>query len=500
MIKIKINDAQLLVLLAIAGVILFWAANGILLSPEAALDDAYITLHNAQLYLGQKQSSVFGEQSALVGSTSLIHTCLLVLLLIVGLPAEMALAFSSVIGGMLYLLGAAALINLQQLTRLQKIGFLFISFFMALVPYQLTNGLETGLAMAVVIWAIYAFEKGGNVKKFLLPLLLGAMPIIRPELIALAGLIFLILLYEAFKAGATYRQLFINAAMIVALALVALLPFLALSYIDSGTFFPNTINAKKYFFAEGCQTALQRSLLLLNSLSVFALPLFLMLFFIVYLKVTLLGRALLVFMLVFLGAYWINMPGSLIHNFGRYFYVLTPIIFYASLLYAREKDLKNNSHWLFKAVLIQLVFINLPALMFMVHQHKFFVEKNHKGTVEWLKKNTQTTDTILVHDVGYLGYALEDRRVIDIVGLKTREIADVHKNITWASCGKERGRAIAEIVKTYRPNYIVVFSWWDDDFNLTGNVKDVASMTMVKDLEGYDSGYFVYRLAYDQQP
>ncbi len=494
--KIIISDSQLLSFLAVAAIIIFWAANGILLSPDTALDDAYITLHNAQLYIGQKEFSAFGDQSSLVGSTSLVHTCMIALFLVIGISAETALALTNVLCAIIYMLAAASLIELQVLSRKQKLGFLFIAFAMAMAPYQLTNGLETGLAMAVVLWAIFAYEKGGNTKKFLLPLLLGLMPIIRPELVALAGLFFLLLMYECYQQDASVPSLAKQAVIILLLAVVSLSPFLFLAWLDSGTLFPNTINAKKYFFAEGCQGPIDRTLLLLKSLSVFVGPLLLINLFIPYLKSSRLGKVLMLFSGVFLGAYWINGPGTLVHNMGRYFYVLLPILFYAGLLYAKDKDLKNNKHWLFSAVLAQTV-LGLGIVTIMIHNHIWFVENYHKGTANWLAENSRTTDTILVHDVGYLGYMLSDRKVIDIVGLKTAEIANFHKRITWESCGKERGRAIAEIVQTYKPAYVAVFSWWDEDFELTKNIKDVANITLAKDLEGNPAGYFVYKITYD---
>lgn len=497
MIKLKFSDKQLLLFVAISLAIILWVSNGILLTPISVLDDAFITLSNAEILVGIRKTSVFVEQGIFTGSTSFLHTCMIAFMLLSGLEGEVVLALSSLLGCLFYLTGAVLLIDLFAIKRRYKFYCLLISFFMGVIPNQLTNGLETGLAMACVIWAIYLYLKDGQAKKWGLPILLGLMPLVRPELIALAGLIFLACLYEDYKAGKSITEIIKTALRIMLLGLLVSLPFLFVFYLDSGSLFLNTVWAKKYFFAEGCLGFIEKWRLFFWALVVFIGPLFLSVLFVPYLRKHILGLALLLFAIVLLSTYWMNAPGSLAHYSGRYCYLLVPIIFYAVLVYVNQFQFNSRKMLLFYGLLAQTLVLNVFFNGYMFQQRITFMKNNQRANASWLKENTQPGDVLLVHDVGYLGYVLSDRTVIDMVGLKTPDVVRFHQDITWASCGKNRGLAIAEIAKKYQADYVVVFSWWDDDFMLTSRLSDMASIELVK---GYNvltnGGYNIYKLSY----
>ncbi|NRB40992.1 MAG: hypothetical protein HRU20_21400 [Pseudomonadales bacterium] len=494
MLNIKINETQSLLIIAFLLVLAIWSALGIVFTPESAIDDAYITLQNAQLLVGDKSSYIFDQESALVGSTSIVHTIFIAAMIKLGAPAEMAMALSGFINAVLYMCGCALLIARQAIVYRDKLIFLFLSFGLAFAPAQLTNGLETGLAMAVVVFSIYAYESGGKLKRFLLPLLMGIMPLVRPELIALSGLLFLLLSYENFKQSHRLSQSLFNALLIGCLSLLALLPFLTILYLDSGSFLPNTVSAKKYFFAEGCQPFLQRSWTLLQSSPVFIVSFAASLFFLPHLTKQLFGRVLFSFVVVFIIAYWLNMPGAIEHYGARYCYILFPIIIYAGLLYCIKKKQQSKKPLLLYLVFVQTLFIGLPINALQYHTRLNSMATNFKPVVEWVVNHTPEGATIMVHDVGYMAYLIENRKIIDLVGLKTQAVAAFHKKTTWSSCGKDRAVAVRNVVQAYNPQYMVIHDTWDIVYQLTYLIPEITVMEEVFRTQKLDHGFKVYRL------
>jgi hypothetical protein len=57
---------------------------------------------------------------------------------------------------------------------------------------------------------------------------------------------------------------------------------------------------------------------------------------------------------------------------------------------------------------------------------------------------------IMAHDAGYPSYAGRFH-LVDLVGLKTPEAVEIHKQMTFPSVGRLRGDAVAAIAEKFHP-------------------------------------------------
>jgi hypothetical protein len=170
----EIGVASLVGVASLLGLLLYWPV-------VFPLDDAYITLHNARVLLTGGDENY--DVPALVGATSAVH---LVLVAGLGLFLDLPLAsfLLNALAAIAYAVGLARLALWAQSSRWVASGIIGLGLLAADAPYHLFNGLETGLAMAAVVWGVILALSGSQI---ILPVLCGLMPFIRPELAALAG-------------------------------------------------------------------------------------------------------------------------------------------------------------------------------------------------------------------------------------------------------------------------------------------------------------------------
>jgi hypothetical protein len=198
-----------------------WAA--FLGRPDFPLDDAYITLHNAQV-LREGVDPNYGV-SPLIGATSSVHLLLVAALAgAVGLPWASAIVAWASIG--LYLSGLLFVAQRCGLSALETAALLVAGACGGMAPYHLLNGLETGLAMAAIVWAL-ALAAGPPTRA--LPALLGIFPFVRPELALLAAPLFARQTWTRWRSG-TPRAI---AGDLVVLSLAAA-PWLAWLWVETG--------------------------------------------------------------------------------------------------------------------------------------------------------------------------------------------------------------------------------------------------------------------------
>ena len=183
--------------------------------PVFPTDDAYITLHNAVVLVSGKPDPNFLDTAALCGSTSLLHVALTALFCLV-LPPLTALNTTLWLGILLYGLGLLRLARVHGAAPWQAVLLTLAGLFAAQTPFQMLNGLETGLALAGVTWAL-VFASGEKPTR-MLPVLCGLLPLLRPELIVLSVLLFAHQALRKRKAK--------PIALDLVLALLAAAPFL----------------------------------------------------------------------------------------------------------------------------------------------------------------------------------------------------------------------------------------------------------------------------------
>lgn len=313
--------AALIVLALIAA---HWLHPGI---PMFPVGDAYITLHNARVLLGQTDIN-FGVP-ALVGATSTLHLVLVALLGLV-LPLPWALDTTLWLGALLYATGVCRLAQEAGARPLPAVSFTAAALLAGHTSFQLMNGLETGLAMGAITWTLVAASTPGRNAALALSALCGLLPFLRPELVALSALL---LPVPALRIARTdWCRAAGLLAQCVLIALAAAAPWLLLTLWNTGDIVPITVEAKQAWFAEARLSPrikmdwVEREFVdFLVSFGAFSLLAFALLWR------SLVGLAGIAFACAVLVAFWLHLPGGLTHSHQRYLFVLAPILVFAAV-------------------------------------------------------------------------------------------------------------------------------------------------------------------------
>jgi hypothetical protein len=439
--------------------------------PSLPLDDAYITLHNARALLAGGADPVYAGSTALTGATSAVHLVLIAILGLV-LPLELASKLVTLIAILLYAAGLVVLLRRLQCPPVARAVLLVTGLMVGYMPYHLLNGLESGLAVAAIVWGLALIDSKW------LPLLCGTMPFVRPELAFLAAPLFF---YRCWLDRRDLRRLVCNGA----LALVAALPWLILYAVYTGWPIPNTGGAKVAFFAEATLGWRARwEILLWVVISGLFGPL--------WLSIPVLARrpaglCALVFLICWIGLTAFVFPGGLHHNWFRYVSMILPALLLGwGMLFARK------SAW------------HLPLLALLLGWTLFtgatgvriYLDRSHTEALDraakFIDAKLPRDSVILVHDAGYLAWALPDRRLVDVVGLKSIASMAWHRRYT-AQTGN-RDVALNGIATGAKAEYLVALAdpprfWGGLPLALERSGWTLQPLSPVKDHE-----YVVYRI------
>ncbi|WP_149866538.1 hypothetical protein [Tropicimonas marinistellae] len=425
--------------------------------PKFRLDDAYIVLNNAQALRAPDTS--FPETPALHGSTSLLHTLA---------AALVAPVFGMELGLMVLAWGAIGLngLGILQLTRQAElpryIGVAVVACALTtgdLVQVYL-NGLETGLAMAVLTWLIVLHRGGGRA----LPFLAAAAPFVRPELALLSALVLAGWCLRGerhaeapplLRAGLAFSSVFIG--------------LLLLQYWASGSLLPTTGDAKKYFF-------ITKETGFFESSAIGATQVFLFFLLMLPQSLFLLGlvrrrsRLYVLFAAVFLGYYMVFQPLTLHQNFYRYMYLLLPLCFLGAIELASSK---NKGIRAFSTMMILVVLVlNVKGAAVSVPAGMETVRAKYEtlsDAADWIDRVLEPSETVLIHDVGYVSFAT-DQRFFDIVGLKTPAAIEINRQFSYHGGEEGRGRALAEMAELSGARTILVSEGWNRGFRLVDHL------------------------------
>ncbi|MBK4736906.1 hypothetical protein [Noviherbaspirillum pedocola] len=418
-------------------------ARGPILFP---LDDAYITLHNASVLVSGFDRNYVGAP-ALAGATSSVHLALVTALSLIA-PPTMASFLISEAGTLLYVLGLARLAFELGGSRTLATIAVALGALSGYAPYQLLNGLETGLAMAGVTWAIvFAVSEKPSWK---LAALCGILPFLRPELAALSMLLVGRQEWMRSKSSRAMRSIALD---FVIAALIAF-PWFLWTRFNTGHLFPETMSAKAMFFAESGLPAAAKFATMFFSINVMTLAA-VYLGFVVFPKNSL-GVVAISFCAIFLAAYYLQLPGALHHNYFRYIQILTPLGIFSMLASSKQRPLARYLI-VFSAALLVLT---LPRAWGTYVNDQVHTERELKEVAAWSNTNIPQGAKILVHDAGYISYATSFQ-LFDLVGLKTPESIPFHTKWTAPSNGAKRDMAVREIAMRFRPDYAVIL---DDGF------------------------------------
>lgn len=442
-------------------------------SPVFPVDDAYITLHNANVLVSGQPDPNFAGTPALAGATSPLHLAVVSGLMLLALPPLWALDTAAWLGTLLFALGIMKLCRAFAVPVWPAFFLCLAGLLCARTPHQLMNGLETSWALAGVAWALALSTGEGRKAAIGMAAVCGTLPFVRPELAALSLLLLPLPAWkrwEATKDAQDARRLFV---LCCGASLLAALPWLVWQFSVSGSFVPATIAAKRYYFSEGglpfdtkWDWVERHFLAFLGAcglLSLAGLSLF----------KTMQGKIGLLFTAVLLTVYFVQFPGALGHYEGRYLYVLLPLLLFgAASAFRQFADHPARLRWLTLFVFITAVESALfaPAMWREHLGGRAFTRVELAGVADWCRKNLPPGSRLLIHDAGYISYAT-DFPMADIVGLKTPANISFHREVTYASKGAARPLAIHTAALTSRAQYLVVLHGWDGVFRISDGLR-----------------------------
>lgn len=458
-------------------------------SPIFPVDDAYITAHNAEVLISGRDPNYVGVP-ALVGATSLAHVALAGIFTTV-LPSVWALWVVAWIAAFAYASGLARLAFSCGASAIEAALVIVAGVVVARVPHHLMNGLETGCAMAIATWGLALANASSKRARAAFAVIMGMMPFFRPELAALAGL-----LWVHTALGILRRRGLADSKRDVgAFALwtaVGAIPLLLLVLINTGSFVPTTVGAKKLFFAEGCAPPAEKLGVTWRLTAHFAETLGLLGLGALFLPLSAVGRACVAFSAALLFAYYKEFPGALGHYEQRYFYVLVPCVIFgfSSVIAAKSRWLRVGSLGLLAAGIVHAA-TEVPDRWGWYMNTRRFTEFELAGTAAFVREHVPSDAKILVHDAGYIAWAT-DNPLVDLVGLKTPSSVTYHRDITWATCGRDRNEALAKITAAANPGYIIFVGGWDDTFQFSNSL--MARGWQLEKIRDGRGAYDVYRV------
>lgn len=444
--------------------------------PDFAYDDAYITLHNAQTLLRGYDPN-YGDVPALAGATSPVH-----LILVAVCGAAFGLEWGMfVVGWLAILLYALGLIRMSM--SLGAGGWVALALtgmgtLPGFVPHQLSNGLETGLAMATITWGVaLALDDRPWARRCFGPLL-GVMPWVRPELGLVAiGLLFVFGLRLA--SSGTWKR---EVASTLAWAMLFAVPWALWCTLSLGSPIPMTAEVKRLFFAESLLPVGARADLVRSGIRFFLgsiWPVGLGLLALPFVRVGWVGISLI---LAMVGGHLLLFPSAVQAWEFRYLTVLTPFAIAGWAVAASSA----------KRLTIPLGVLCVAVTMFAARNvglywdlHGELLKRSRDGThqtAQWCRANLPEGSRLLVHDAGTIAFETEFP-LTDVVGLRSPWCVSIHRRLTARMGDEGRVEAIAEIARRSRPDYLVATRSW------------IATYQLAKGLEAAG-----YRLEYVATP
>lgn len=470
--------------LAMLAAFVLWSR--LLSAPDFPLDDAYITLHNARVLLDGHDAN-YGV-SPLVGATSTVHLALVTALSLV-FDLAWAGAIAAWLAAAAYMAGILFLAQRCRLSTVESALLVAIGFVAGLAMTHLLNGLETGLAMALVTWCIGLTLCGPT---YWLPALLGLLPFVRPELGILSAVLFANQLNQR-RIERNWRGAIIDTVILAGAAL----PWLAWMWAETGMLVPQTADAKRAFFAEAELPLPTRASAVAHAVGRVFLHVGPLAIALIGLRRERVGRLALLFCALMLALFLQQFPGGLSHNWNRYLYPLLPLFLAGLALLLRDASARGRRR--LRALAVASVIYGIAVSPYTLGEYIKrinFARIELAGLTAWMANNIPPGARVAIHDAGYVAYAT-DYTLIDVVGLKTPESRVMHREITAPSAGRRRGEALVRILAESRADYLIVFDRWDNDLSLTQGIRAAGGVIEPLREEG---AYHVYRVAARGRP
>jgi arabinofuranosyltransferase len=468
--------------------------NGVLGFP---LDDPWIHLKFAQS-LARGWGFAFNRGEPVAGSSAPVWTLILAFFQLFQPSAAGMVWIAKLLGsGFLLLAGVFAGRTLLLLTQNKWAGLAAGVVLVLLSPldWAMVSGMEVTLAVFLCLASIYYFlraawpeERPSSIVAGLRPWILFALAVYaRPEAFCLAGLAIVDMIVR--RLAFRQKTLFWRG---LAVYLVLLVPYFVLNLSLAHSLFPQTYVAKvgrtSLFAALASGNTTQVGLLLFNAPLIYfgglvahlwrANPVLVLLapFGIVTAAIQFArGRgSLLILLVALLYAPILGMVAPFVapaFQNGRYLgapvaaTVLLAVLggWQVWLMAGRSRGVKN-------ALLVGLVALagfNMVSTAIAnssnTAQAESSINRMQVAIGEWLNRNTPADAVIACNDVGAIGY-FADRRVLDLLGLVTPEVAAFRSK---QRVGSENYGAL-EYLKKKKPDFLAIFPNWFPDLGQAG--------------------------------
>ncbi|QTD45582.1 hypothetical protein [Ottowia testudinis] len=446
-----------------------------------ALDDAYIVEHSVKGILINDESR-FIKSTPWEGVTSPVYVALVTSMSLV-MPLQLAHWVVGVVSTLLLVSGWYLVFLRYSINPVASAVAVGTGIMAGMSFYQLNNGLETGLAMAAATWTLLALDY--DVTPRWGYILAGVQFFIRPELAALSGIFFAIILAR--------RSVGWKKGGIIALCSFAIPA--TFIFLLTGALVSNTLSAKTYFFAEGCRPDALKLNFALSAVSSFIGSLGVFSIGFVFAILSRQRVALIFFALIFFIAYYKIFPGALFHNYHRYLYLLLPIAIFGWAAYIGHKNRKISlSGYVLGAVAsIFVVYSSGSAFRFYLEEVRV-VSLDNLQMSHWVERHVPQGSVVMVHDAGKIS-TVGEQPLVDLVGLKSAYSMAVHRQTTFKNC-QRIPEAISNIAKNARASYMVVTADWDRIFGISQSLEYAGWSVERADTERGNSIYRVYKITY----
>ncbi|HEX9199870.1 MAG TPA: hypothetical protein VF865_09950 [Acidobacteriaceae bacterium] len=456
--------------------------------PAFPWDDPYIDLHSAQVLHAGSDPNYPGVP-ALFGVTSAPFVGLIYLLLFVLSPLH-ALDTSCWIGVLFYGLGLARLARVLRLRSSEQWLLVFLGLACAPVPVHWLNGLETSCALASVTWTLClaAGDRRGWIGAAFLA---GLSACLRPDLLPFAFLLVTSLAWQMVRFSPKLKDGLIGALPMLAAAVAPLLLCGYWYFHMTGSPFPLTGVAKRYFFAEDHWPLLRRVGQAVGQGKAFVIAIGPLVLVFLRMGKSLLGKVLLVTWGLFAAALFVQFPGQFAVNEFRY-----PVVLIPTLLWTLGSMLQNTDPRRLQEAKRLMYFctgyaiLMLPVCLHFYREDRIFFEYGSVEGTKWCQQHLAPGTSILVHDAGYLAYST-DFRTIDFVGLKTPAAIAINRQYTWASGGRDRAEAVSKIASESGSRYLILNSHWGPVVSLPDELRSLGWKLELLDSPG---AFRIYRI------
>jgi len=423
-------QAALLSFIAVLGVAL-WQGGEPWVFP---VDDAYITMHNAGALLAGHDDAF--SVAPPYGASSPLHLLLVTIARLI-LSPTLAQFSVGMLGVAAYASGLLVLCRQASLGPISTAIIMLVGTVGGFAAYQLGNGLETGWAMAAVAWAIVLARRAPS---RILACLCGLLPFVRPEL----GLLGATLLARQFwlRRAAGRSSVLIDLVC----AAVAAAPFAIWNIVELGSLLPNTVEAKRAYFA-GEHTVLSlppaQQAIILWAIGPPSLAL-------LWARNSSLKLALVAFAGGLIVAIAVTLPVALTFNLGRYLAVLIPIGAWG-LTEVAHRPLAWKG---IAALNLAWVVFSAPVELVAWRQETART-RDALAVAAWTRTHLPPGSIVLVHDDGAIAEG-SNLHLVDLVGLKSPLAAQINEELTLPSKGARFGDAMAEIASSSRAQFAVI--------------------------------------------